>query len=212
MDNETILNKVSSKDFNIDEHVNRVLIDSDYRNVITENMLTHKNIMVYYHCYCIVSKACSFQPDLFYRHWNDFDLLLDHKNSYHRDFGLDLLSKLVEVDHNNLFRETKTRFFRHFTDKKFMTGQHFVKCLENILVNMNDLEDEILDLILNIDTLSQYTVKQNELLKADIINLLDKIYTYSSNKVRIKAFVISQANSLSPKTRKAVKIFLSKHM
>jgi hypothetical protein len=47
--------------------------------------------MVYYHCYYVVEKASQKRPELFYPYWDDIAALLVHKNSYHRDFALDIL-------------------------------------------------------------------------------------------------------------------------
>jgi len=59
--------------------------------------------MVYYHSYYIIARASEISPELFYEYWDDFATLLNHENSYHRDFGLSLIANLTKIDKINKF-------------------------------------------------------------------------------------------------------------
>lgn len=86
--NDDLLKKIADKNVNIAEFANRVVNDEPLRAEIVKQLLTHKDIMIYYHCYYIVDQASAARPQLFYEYWNDFTALLHHQNSYHRDIGL----------------------------------------------------------------------------------------------------------------------------
>jgi hypothetical protein len=83
---EDLILEISDKNFNKEGFVEKVLNDSKIRDEIVQLMLNHPKIMVYHHSYSIISQASQMRPELFYQYWDDFSLLLDHPNSYHRDF------------------------------------------------------------------------------------------------------------------------------
>ncbi len=173
--------------------------------------MNNKKIMVYYHCYYIISKASEEKPELFYKYWNDFAELLNHKNSYHRDIGLTIIGNLTKVDEKNLFSSIFDKYIEHFNDDKFMTAQCFVQSMKKILKNKNEYAEKIIEVFLDIDNRCTYVEKQKELLKSDIIEVLDEAYESAINKNKIVEFVRLQSSSVSPKTKKKVKEFIKKH-
>ncbi len=72
--------------------------------------------MVYYHCYYVISKASEEKPELFYDYWNEFVLLLDHQNSYHRDIGLTIIANLTKIDTDDKFSVIYEKYIEHFND------------------------------------------------------------------------------------------------
>jgi hypothetical protein len=167
--------------------------------------------MVYYHCYYIISQASEKKPELFYEYWNDFVSLLNHKNSYHRDIGLTIIGNLTKVDKNNLFSNIFQEYIEHFNDDKFMTAQCFVQNMKKILRNKNEYADQIIRVLLDVDQICTYPEKQRELLKSDIIEVLEQAYESEIYEDTIVEFIRSQSSSVSPKTKKKVKQFLRKY-
>lgn len=128
----------------IDEFVEVVIGDENARAEVIKQLLNNKNIMVYYHCYYIISKASDEKPELFYKYWNDFASLLDHKNSYHRDIGLTIIANLTKVDEKSLFSNIFQSYIQHFNDEKFMTAQCFVKNMKKVLKNKKNMKNKLL--------------------------------------------------------------------
>jgi len=207
MGESNLLEEIADKNVDIDKFVKAVLEDESIRKEVIKQLLTNNNIMVYYHCYYIISKASEVKPELFYKYWDDFVNLLNHKNSYHRDIGLTILGNLTKVDKENLFSSIFDKYMEHLNDEKFMTAQCCVQNLKKIIKNKGEYTKKIIELLLNVDTRCNYPEKQKALFKADIIEVLEEAYD-SVNKDIIVEFVKAQLNSISPKTRKKARVFL----
>ena len=208
---EDLILEISDKNFNKEGFVERVLNDSKIRDEIVQLMLNHPKIMVYHHSYSVISPASQMRPELFYQYWGDFALLLDHPNSYHRDFGLVLLANLTPADKENKFRDVFTDYYSHINDEKFMTAR---KCVENtakILESKAELTEDITDILLDVDKNCDFPLKQIALLKSDIIELFYKFYGQINDKERVNEFVKDELDNISPKTRKLTKKFMEKY-
>ena len=212
MNNRDLVIKISDKNVNIDEFVEKVINDEKIRIQVINQMLNNNKIMVYYNCYYIVSKASEIKPELFYEYWNDFAFLLEHKNSYHRDIGLTIIANLTKVDEKDLFSFLYKNYIKLFNDEKFMTSQCFVKNMKKIIKNKSEYEEQIIDLLQDIDKICTYPTKQKELLKSDIIKVFDEIFENTKYKDIIIKFVKSQSSSISPKTKKKVREFVKKYI
>ena len=207
-----LIERIADKNVNIDEFVEAVLGDENTREEIIKQLLTNTNIMVYYHCYYIISKASEEKPKLFYEHWDDFASLLDHKNSYHRDIGLTIIANLTKADEKNLFSNVYNKYIERFNDEKFMTAQCFVRNIKKVVKHKNEYVEKVVSLLLDVDNRCNYPQKQKELIKSDIIEVLDEAYEKTRDKNKIIEFISSQSGSISPKTRKKANEFLKKHV
>lgn len=203
--------KISDKNVDIDEFVEMVISDGSIRDEIINQMLNNKDIMVYYHSYYIISKASELRPELFYKYWDDFVSQLNHENSYHRDFGLSLISNLTKMDEENRFSSIFEDYFKHLDDAKFMTARHCVQNTAKILVNKSSLNDDIINILLDIDSWCSFSPKQKALLKSDVIEVFDGFYNGINDKKRVNKFVNAELDSISPKTKKRAKEFISKY-
>lgn len=206
-----LISKIADKNLDIDEFVEIIINDKFIRDEIVNQMLNNKDIMVYYHSYYIISKASELKPELFYKYWDEFALLLNHENSYHRDFGLTLTANLTRVDKENKFSYVFEDYFKHLNDTKFMTARHCIGNMAKIIANKQDLKEDIINMLLDIDTLSGFPQKQKSLLKSDVIKVFDEFYEQINDKERVNKFIKLELESISPKTRKAAKDFLNKH-
>ncbi|MHB8132698.1 MAG: hypothetical protein ACYDH1_00625 [Anaerolineaceae bacterium] len=206
-----IIDQIAKKDFDVDTFVQLAIKNEHVRNEIVHQMLTNSAIMVYYHCYYIVNKASQERPKMFYTYWGEIAELLHHKNSYHRDFSLDIIGNLAMVDQENRFSEIREDYFSIVNDEKFMTGIHCVKNLLKIYRNKPDQRGPIIELLLNIDRRCDYTEKQIGVLKADVLEIFDEIHEDLTERNRINEFIRSEANCISPKTRKKAKELIKKY-
>lgn len=198
---DNLIKKISDKDVDIDKFADKALKDPQIRDTLVQFMLNNQKIMVYYHSFYILSEASQREPKLFYHNWDDFLSLLNHHNSYHRDFALVLLANLTKVDKENKFYLIFDDYFSHINDEKFMTAR---KCIQNtakILANREELTEDIINILLDVDNRSDFPEKRKALLKSDVIELFSEFYLQIEDKQRINEFVKGELNSISPKTR-----------
>ena len=104
MNNSEMITGISRPDFAIEPFILLAMNDELSRDEIIKQMITNPDIMVYYHCYYVVVKASGERPELFYKYWDEIAALLQHENSYHRNFALEILANLTKVDRENRFR------------------------------------------------------------------------------------------------------------
>ena len=211
MDHNDLISEISDKNVDVDKFAEIVINEEFVRRKIIDQMLNNEHIMVYYHSYNILAKASELKPELFYNYWNDFASLLNHDNSYHRDFGLTLIANLTKVDTENKFSSVSDDYFKCINDPKFMTARHCIQNTAKILTNKSALNADILDILLNIDELCNFSKKQKALLKSDAITVFDKLYNQISDNERMNKFVKVELDSISPKTRKNAKEFILKY-
>lgn len=206
-----LISEISDKNVDVDKFAEIVINEEPIRQEIINQMLNNEHIMVYYHSYNILAKASELKPELFYRYWDDFVSLLNHENSYHRDFGLTLIANLTKVDTENKFAHVSEDYFKHINDGKFMTARHCIHNTAKILANKHELKEDILNILLNIDELCNFSEKQKALIKSDVIEVFDEFYEEITNKEMINKFVKVELNSVSPKTKKRAREFILKY-
>ena len=206
--NEKIIEEISRKDFDRKFFVEQILQDEGSRRYIVRLMLEHPHIMVYYHAYYVLFDASLIDPGLFYIYWEKFVSLLKHPNSYHRDFGLVLLSNLAGVDGQGRFDEIFEDYFACMNDPRFMTAQCCVGSTVNILRVKPHLAERIGTLFLGFEQFCDYPPKQKALLTADVLDVLEIIYSRGVHQQEVGEFILQAQESLSPKTRRKAKMFI----
>lgn len=205
MDSSELIHKISEVEFDINQFVLLANHDVNIRVEIKNNMINNPGIMVYYHCFYIIESASREHPELYYPYWNDFARLLSHKNSYHRDFALEIIGNLLPVDNEDKFQKIHMDYFEVINDEKFMTGNLCVKNLLKVYYHKPEFRKWILDTLLDIDNHCDYSEKQKAVMKADILEIFSNVYSTLSDRSRVDAFIRTEVNSISPKTRKKAK-------
>jgi hypothetical protein len=193
--------EISAKDFDRDEFVHTAILEAQVRDEIVKLMVTNADIMVYYHCFYVVSQASQERPELFYKYWPAIAPLLDHENSYHRDFALNILANLTQVDKDHLFPDLYESYFAHLHDQKFMTARCCVQNAAKVMRNLPELRDKLVALLLDLENRCRYPAKQKALLKHDVLVILDEVYEGQAHKENLIRFIRTEVKSLSPKTR-----------
>lgn len=211
MNSTFMIDKIAKKDFNLNDFVRLAINDPHARGEIVQQMLTNPAIMVYYHCFYVVENASREEPALFYPYWDVITELLHHKNSYHRDFALEILSNLAKVDHEDRFSEIEKDYFDRINDEKFMTGNCCLKNMLKIYRHKPEYREEIIDILLDIDHRCDYTEKQKGLLKADILEIFEQVYDGIPRRDEIESFIKAEVNSISLKSRKKAKALIKKY-
>lgn len=211
MDRDALIEEIKNKNLDINGFVSKIFEDKSMREEIVHQLLTNPHIMVYYHCYYIVSNASEIKPEFFYAYWHDFAKLLHHKNSYHRDIGLTIIANLIKVDTQNLFDDIFDYYFSHIKDKKFMTAQCCIKNTEKIIKSREDLTIPIVNVLVQANKTPYYPPKQIALINYDILAVLDAAHEIFHPKEDIYSFIRTSKNSLSPKTRKKALELMKKY-
>jgi hypothetical protein len=211
MKTQELIQEISVKDVDIDRFVELAIKDAQIRDDILAQMMTNRDIMVYYHCYYVVAEASQKRPDLFYPYWPDIASLLNHRNSYHRNFALTIIANLSQVDQEDRFFGIYGDYFEHIDDEKLTTGQCCVQNSIKIIRNKPELVDQIVGLLLDLDHSCTYPEKQKELLKSDVLEVLDAAYEQASDRAAVDEFIRACASSTSPKTRRTAKALAGVH-
>lgn len=202
MDIENLIREISDTNVNIEKYTDIVLKDEKIRREIVNQMLTHKHIMVYYHCYYILDRATSRNPELFYDNWKNFEKLLDHDNSYHRTIGLVMISNLIKVDKEKYFDSISDKYFMFINDEKITTARDCVVCTGKILEQRSDYIDKVIKLYLDMEKICKFKENQKALLLYDIFVIFDEFYEKTSFKKEIDKKILDNLKNSSPKTRK----------
>ncbi len=202
MDPDDLARAISRADYDLEAFVRLIISDESSRDAIIDLMARHAHIMVYDHCFYIVSHACRECPRLFYPYWPVFTALLAHQNSYHRDYGLTLIAYLSGVDAENRFPPVFEDFFARLGDPKFMTAKRCIEMSKIVLRNRPEFREEILSRLLDIDRISQYTPDQKALMKCSVLDALEQEYEHLAEKTAANTMIRAEIGSSSPKTRK----------
>jgi hypothetical protein len=200
--------EVKKNDFNLPYFTEEVLIHNDFRAEVVDQMIHNPEIMIYYHCFYILDAASLREPELFYPFWSDISGLLDHPNSYRRDFALTLLATLVAVDRDNRFKEIENKYIALLTDRKFMTALCCLRNLTRILSQKPEMLPRVMTYLLRHEKSTTYSLNQEALFNADILSLIHQGYSIETIPPAVLAFIEKQKSSQSPKTRNLAKKLL----
>ncbi|HML04316.1 MAG TPA: hypothetical protein VK426_00940 [Methanobacterium sp.] len=147
-------------------------------------------------------------PEFLYPYWDQFSEMLKSKNNYHKYIAIYLLADLTAVDSQNKFEEIFDDYFMILGEDKTMTASHVALNSSKIVLNKPELQDKIIDILLNIDSIHQG--KQKDLIKAYVIEALRKMYPDLKDKEKVMKFIGEQLDSSSPKTRDLAACFIER--
>ncbi len=165
-----------------------------------------------YNCVRVLFRALAQRADLFYPYWERFANMLDSPNGFHRSCAAQAIAHLASVDTDCRLDAIFKHYLDLLDDDKVMVSHYFVETLPLIYQARSDLQQAILKTILNIND-TRHPSARKELLKADVIAALDRIFETLSgvDQKRASAFARGQLASRSGKTRKAAREFQKKH-
>lgn len=208
---EKTLSEISNADFNKEKYVKLAFLDPRIRELIVETMINHPQIMIYYHCFYILEEMSILEPKSLYNYWDDFEKLLNHSNSYHRNFGLILLANLTRVDKENKIVNLIENYLERLNDDKMMTAEACIKSAMKIASIRPDLAEKIISHLMSFENSTKYSEKQKAVMMSHIIEGIEGLpENYKKNSLLIN-FAKKQVNSISPKTRKLAKAYLMKY-
>ena len=209
--NEELALRISEKDIDIEYYASLCINNENFRKDIVDLTINHPHIMVYYHGYYILDKSTGLKPKLFYKYWHDFTKLLKHKNTYHRQIGIVILSNLSKVDNNNHFSEIFNDYLNCLYDQKILIGEYCVKGLNKIIKNKPEYKDKIIDELLKHEEKTLFNEKQEALLDYYILELIEDNCNENMKDDKIIEFIHGKQESISPKTKKKSRELIKKY-
>jgi len=174
----------------IESLTKKVLIDEAFRQMVTDQLLSCNYIMVYYHSYLIIEAASKEEPLLFYDSWDKFVSLLDYKNSYHRNYGMQILANLTKVDDQNKFELIIDKFYKQLDDEKFLTRRYCILNSREIIKNKPFLSDSIINRLINFIRTTDNSEKQQNLIISDFVYLVSDIVSQIKKKEDLLEFLL----------------------
>lgn len=209
IDVQKILNRKEPP--NLYDVVEPVLRDPDLRRLLVEGSY-QKNETVRYNCVRVLLRAMASRPQLFYEYWDTFASMITSANGFYRSSSAQAIAYLASVDKECRLDGLLRDYLALLDDSKVMVSHYFIETLDLIYRARPDLRAKILTAMLRIDR-TQHPPQRKEMLKADIMEALDRLYDGLPPQDRKKAiaFAASALQSSSPKTRKAAKSFTAKH-
>jgi hypothetical protein len=191
--------------------VEPVLEDAALRDELVEGSFA-KNETLRYNCVRVLFHAMDRQPDLFYPYWDRFAKMIDSPNGFHRSAAAQAIAFLTPVDVDCRLDPIFGHYLGLLDDPKVMVSHYFLDTLDRICRARPELQAKIVKTLLNIDQ-THHLPPRKELLKADVIAILDRLFDTMPPRDQKKAvgFAAASLKSTSGKTRKTAKAFVVQH-
>jgi hypothetical protein len=187
-----------------------VLEQAELRNLLVDGCFA-KDETYRYNCVRVFFRALEQQPGLFYPCWERYAGMIDSTNGFYRSTAAQAIALLATVDEDRQLDSILEAYLRMLDDEKVMVARYFVQTIHLVPQARPELRKKVIACLLNIEH-TRHTESRKSLLKADIINSLDRLFDSSPTQEQkeILAFVEKELDSESPTTRKAAKAFLGK--
>ena len=191
--------------------VEPALQDAELRDFLVEHAFD-RDETVRYNCIRVLWNAVDQQPRLFYQYWDRFADMVSSPNGFHRSAAAQLIASLSAADEDCKLDPLFKDYMRLLDDPKVMVTHYFVETLDRVCRARPDLQKRVITALLNIDR-STHTQQHKDMIKADILEVLDGFFDTLPVDLQKKATGLAQATlaSTSPKSRKAAKVFLAAH-
>ena len=199
---DVFLIKVSKTKADMKPFIEEALVHDEFRQILVKHLLHNDHINIYYHSYAILNKATIINPSLFYPYWIDFSKLLKYENSYHRNYGMDLIVNLMPVDKHNLFESIFDDFFDQLNHEKVSTRKYCIQHATSLIKWKPELTEVIVARM--VESLKGYEgpeKHQNFLLK-EFLNVLTSIETANWNTNEVRRFLRSALKATPSEKRK----------
>ncbi len=174
MDRDEYISIVSETDADIGQFNDMALKDDVFQNLVVSLLLSDERINVYYHSYHILKNIAYKKPDSLVRFWDDFVLLLDHSNSYHRNYGMDLISSLAASVDDDKFGKILPTFYKMLYDKKISTRKFCITYSIANIISKPEFGNDIVNRIMASFDNQNINTKHRVLLCKEFVRLLEE--------------------------------------
>jgi hypothetical protein len=172
--------------------------------------LAEKNETWRYNCYKAVYRLAQEDPARVYPYWDRVAGSLASDNAYHRAGAVLLLPLLLPADAERRFDRVRSRYFALLDDESIVVARYVAQSAASIAARRPDLLNAVVRGLLGIEK-TRHPSSRKELLKSDAIEALERLLPSLSpvGRKQALAFAQAQAQSFSPRTRKAARRFLA---
>ena len=206
---EAFLDEVSKTNADIDRFIEPAVDDASFQVVLVKHLVSNPKINVYYHSYLILSEASQRCPSHFYGYWDEFAKLLEHKNSYHRNYAMVLIANLIKVDSKARFDSICVNYYKQLEDEKVSTRKYCICDSYRILRARPDLENDVLSNIIVSLKNSKAKETHKNLLISEFVNLLISIgFDLSKNRATTEYLISVKDIITSLKTKRNIDALL----
>jgi hypothetical protein len=201
------LQAVSETNSDFTPFIDIAINERAFRDILIKHLIKNEAINIYYHSYMILNEVTKIVPSLFYCYWDKFVWLLKHENSYHRNYGMDLIANIIPVDKDNLFEPILDDYYKQLNDEKLVTIKH---CIENsiaIIKAKPKLTTIIISKIIDSLRVNTNSEKHQNFLILKFLKLLSSIDNNFVDMKTVGEFLLIVLNDTkSDKIRKEIRI------
>lgn len=213
IDENKYLKDVSKTNPDISPYFDLAINQGDLRDILVNHLLTNDSINVYYHSYLILKEATKREPLLFYNYWDKFTLLLRYDNSYHRNYGMDLIANLIAVDTKNFFDLIIDDYYKQLHDEKVSTIKYCISNSVTIIKYKPQFTKIIITKIIDSLRFNNNSDRYQNFLTSEFIKLLSSIDSSKFDKKAVSEFLVDVLkNTNSNKIKREIKKYSTQHM
>lgn len=175
MKEKEYLQTVSGTNVDITPFINIAINEESFRDILIKHLMENEAINIYYHSYLILNEGSKSAPSLFFCYWDNFVCLLKHENSYHRNYGMDLIANIIPVDKDNLFEPILKDYYKQLYDEKIVTIKHCISNSSTIIKEKPQFATIIVSRIIDSLSLNTNSEKRQDFLLLKFLKLLSSI-------------------------------------
>ena len=210
---EEYLQTVSETNVDFTPLIDIAINEVAFRDILIKQLQENEAINIYYHSYLILNEVTKTAPSLFYCYWYNFVYLLKHENSYHRNYGMDLIANVIPVDKDNLFEPILEDYYKQLYDEKIVTIKHCIGNSSAIIKEKPQLATIIISKIIDSLRVNTNPEKHQNFLISKFIKLLSSIDKNLLDTKTVGDFLSTVINDTkSDKIRKEIKKYSTQQM
>lgn len=196
---------VSQTKADIKPFIHFAIKDSSFRESLVGHLLANPAINIYYHSFCILNEATKLDPASFYNNWVQFASLLQHPNSYHRNYGMELIANLSPVDCEDRFNAILADFYQQLQHEKVSTAKYCISQSAPILKAKPKLINQVTENIIQALRFSSRPEKHQNFLLSAFIELISESINENWDKTLTVEFLMAvRDKTTSSKIKKEI--------
>jgi hypothetical protein len=212
IDENKYLQIVSETKANIIPFFDLAISQENFRDILVKHLIDNDSINIYYHSYLILNEATKSKPSLFYYYWDKFSLLLQYDNSYHRNYGMDLIANLISVDKDNNFDLIIDDYYKQLYDEKVSTIKYCISNSATIIKYKPQLTTIIISKIIDSLRFNDTSDRHQNFLISEFLKLLTLIDNKMLDMTAVNGFLRDVlTNTKSEKIKREIKKHGTQH-
>jgi hypothetical protein len=212
IDEKDYLQIVSEIKADITPFFDLAISQDNFRDILVKHLLENDSINIYYHSYLILHKTTKINPSIFYCYWDKFSLLLKYDNSYHRNYGMDLIANLITVDKDDNFELIIDDYYKQLNDEKVSTIKYCINNSAAIIKEKPQLAKRIISKIIDSLRVNDNSERHQNFLILKFLKLLTLIDINLFDLKIVNDFLKDVLNiTKSDKIKREIKKYVTQH-